>query len=73
MLRKQVFKTLAGAQKRAAFENAHCDGQYLYSVVRCLEGERDTAEFNVLRFSKYTWRIERKSRWFTPEVAKEIC
>ena len=59
MLRKQEFKTLAGAQKRAAFETAHCDGRYLYSVVRCLEGERDTREFNVLRFTRYTWRIER--------------
>ena len=59
MLRKQIFKTLAGAQKRARFETAHCDGRYLYSVVRCVEGERDTAEFNVLRFSKYTWQIER--------------
>jgi hypothetical protein len=63
MLRKQEFKTLAGAQKRAAFETAHCGGRYLYSVVRCLEGERDTAEFNVLRFTKYTWRLQRNGRY----------
>lgn len=59
MLLKQEFKTLAGAQKRAAFENAHCEGRWTYSVVRCVEGDRDLAEFNVLRFSKYTWRLER--------------
>ncbi len=62
MLRKQVFKTLAGAQKRAAFENAHSALHFFYRVVRFLEGERDTAAFNVLRFSKYTWRIERISK-----------
>ena len=71
MLRKQIFKTLAGAQKRVRFENAHCDGRYRYSAVRCLDGERDTAEFDVLRSdfapgnhpaSKYTWRLERATR-----------
>ena len=62
MIRKLEYKTLAGAQKRAAFETAHCDGRWLYSVVRFVEGERDTAEFNVLRFSKYTWRLERTKR-----------
>jgi hypothetical protein len=62
MLRKQEFKTLAGAQKRAAFETAHCEGRYRYDVVRCVEGDRDLAEFNVLRFSKYTWRLQRNGR-----------
>lgn len=62
MLRKQVFKTLAGAQKRVAFENVHCDDCWFYSVVRFVEDERDTAEFNVLRFSKYTWRLERTGK-----------
>jgi hypothetical protein len=61
MIRKQEFKTLAGAQKRAAFENAHCDKRYNFTVVRFVEGERDTREFNILRFSRYTWRIERKA------------
>lgn len=62
MLRKQVFKTLAGAQKRTAFENAHAKLHFLYRVVRCIEGEPDTKEFNVLRYSEYTWQIERISK-----------
>jgi hypothetical protein len=62
VLRKQVFKTWAGAQKRAAFETAHCGGRWNYVAVRCIDGERDTAEFNVLRFSKYTWQLWRAKR-----------
>jgi hypothetical protein len=80
MIRKQVFKTLAGAQKRAAFENAHCDKRYSFTVVRFVEGERDTREFNILRFSRYTWRIEKKPLLIVkskpapyPEAAKEMA
>lgn len=43
MLLKQVFKTLAGAQKRAAFEQAHPPhGQpqlYVYRVVKATSGD----------------------------------
>lgn len=60
ILLKQEFKTLRGAQKRAAFETAHCGGRWKYSVVRCRYGDRDLEEFNVLRYSRYTWRLERE-------------
>jgi hypothetical protein len=80
MLRKQEFKTLAGAQKRAAFENAHCDKRYHYAVVRCVAGVPDTDSFNILRYSRYTWRIEKKPLVIVkhqlapyPEAAKEMA
>jgi hypothetical protein len=60
-LLKQEFKTLSGAQKRAAFERAHCDGKYAYDIVRFIEDERDLKALNVLRWSEYTWRLERRT------------
>lgn len=57
MLLQQEFKTLAGAQKRAAFETAHCNGKYKYLVVRCYRGERDADGYD--REREYTFRLER--------------
>lgn len=51
MILKQVFKTLAGAQKRAAFENAHCEGRWIYRVVRFDD-----------KVSSPTWRLWRIHR-----------
>ena len=62
MLLKQEFKTLEGAQKRAAFETAHCGGRWTYSSVRCLGGNRDLEEFDPNIFPQYTWRLERTDR-----------
>jgi len=60
MLMKQQFKTLGGAQRRAAFEVAHCNGRFFYNVVRCVKGEPDpSAAINVTRFIKYSWRLDR--------------
>jgi hypothetical protein len=62
MLLKQEFKTLAGAQKRAAFENAHCDRRWVFSLVRCADGEPDSAKYDPAKFSTYTWRLGRAKR-----------
>lgn len=66
MLYTQVFKSLAGAQKRAAFENAHRkDGargnvNYRFFVVRCINGAPDCEPFNSR--VKYDYRIEKTLR-----------
>ena len=63
MLYQQVFKSLAGAQKRAAFERAHVkDGRrgnvnYRFFVVRCVNGKPDGEPFDSRR--KYDYRIEK--------------
>lgn len=62
MLYKQIFKTLAGAQKRAAFERAHAGDHgninYRFFTVRCLEdGTPDGQPYASGR--KYAYRIER--------------
>lgn len=63
MLYAQVFKSLANAQKRAAFENAHAkDGSrgnvnYRFFVVRCRNGKPDTLPFD--RRVTYDYRIEK--------------
>ena len=62
MILNKVFKTLNGAQKRAAFENAHCGGKYHYSVVRFYKDQPDTEPVNVLGWGYYTWRLERKNK-----------
>jgi hypothetical protein len=59
MLLVQQFKTFEGARKRAAFENAHCERRYRYTVVRCLNGEPDTMSFDKQRFKEYTYRLDR--------------
>jgi len=38
MILKQVFKTPTGANKRARFENTHCNERYHYNVIRFFEG-----------------------------------
>ena len=65
MILNKVFKTLNGAQKRAAFENAHCGGKYHYSVVRFFKGELDTEPVAVFGWGYYTWRLERKNKTTT--------
>jgi hypothetical protein len=51
-----VFKTLAGAQKRAAFETAHSK-TYVYQVIRCLDGKPNFAPYNPTY--GYTWQLQR--------------
>jgi hypothetical protein len=67
MLKAQQFKTLAGAQKRAAFENAHCKGRYLFQPVRCVNGEPDS--FPITAHIQYTWRLRRTIRMPNPFMA----
>lgn len=57
-LMKQVFKTLAGAQKRVAFKNAHSTSDFRYQHVRCVGpySRRDEQEYDPDK--TYTWRIE---------------
>ena len=62
MILKQVFKTPHGADKRAAFENAHCKGKYLYTVVRFFCGELDVDPVVGYRWDRYTWRLERTTK-----------
>jgi len=63
MLYKQVFKTLEGAEKRAAFERAHVrDGQrgnvnYRFFVIRCRDGVPDELPFDSK--VKYDYRIQK--------------
>jgi len=65
MLLKQTFKTLAGAQKRAAHENAHSTN-YKFVPVRCLasDGDFDALKFDPSLFERggYVWRLERTIR-----------
>lgn len=65
MLLKQEFKTLAGAQKRAAFENAHCDKRYLFTPVRCFNGVPDPGPY-MSPSADYTWRLKKESRTHAP-------
>ena len=62
MLLKQVFKTAEDADKRAAFETAHCNGKYFFRARRCVAGEPGPQPFHRHRWSEYTWRIERTHR-----------
>ena len=62
MILKKVYKTLNGAQKRAAFENAHCGGRYHYSVVRFIGDRVDPDQVNVFYWGKYTWRLKRETK-----------
>lgn len=62
MLLKQNFKTQAGAQKRAAFENAHCNSRYYFVAIRCLNGDPDNQPLDRDRFNEYTWRLSRTVR-----------
>jgi hypothetical protein len=60
MLLVQIFKTLEGAQKRAAFENAH-SAMHRFRVVRCHpSGAVDTGAFACAGF--YVWRSEKELR-----------
>lgn len=61
MLLKQVFQSLAGVQKRVAFENAHANPGWSYTAVRCVgpDSHRDTAEYDFSGKTKYTYRIEK--------------
>ena len=52
----QQFKTLAGAQKRAAFKNAHSD-RYHYEIVRLVDGEIDVNPFG--QSKTYTYRLNK--------------
>lgn len=58
----QVFKSYDGAQKRAKFENAHCDGKYIYTPIRFRCGEVDGEPMVQERWLEYTWRLLRTNR-----------
>ena len=62
MLLKQSFKSLSGAQRRAAFENAHCDRKFVFTLVRCVGDEPDTLAFTRERYGLYRWRIKKEPR-----------
>jgi hypothetical protein len=63
MMLKQVFKTAAGADKRALFETRH-SFMFTYRAVRVWRGEPDRHPFDRGRFlrSEYTWQLERTLR-----------
>lgn len=65
MILKKIFKTLNGAQKRAAFENAHCGGKYHYNVIRFVGDKPDTEHVHVFNWHKYHWRLERTTKTTT--------
>jgi hypothetical protein len=60
MLLKEHYKSLSGAQRRCAFENANSHGKYRYTIIRCLGDEPDIGQFNRERYGTYTWRIKRE-------------
>jgi hypothetical protein len=60
MLLKQHYKSLSGAQRRCAFENAHGRGKYKYTIIRCIGDEPDIGKFSRERYGVYTWRIKRE-------------
>jgi hypothetical protein len=72
MILKQKFKTLAGAQKCCAFENAHRHVLYgnenmVYSIVWFVDGNRctfpDTISREVLEAKdRVHWQIEKKRK-----------
>ena len=58
MIRAQVFKSLAGAQKRAAVETAHSKHTD-YAVAWCNEhGQPLPPGFSNERGKSYTWRLQ---------------
>lgn len=59
MIYKQIFRTLAGAQKRADFETDHCNGKFRFYPRRYLSGERDFLYYDPYFAKAYYWRIER--------------
>ena len=65
MILKKVFKTPEGAHKRAAFENAHCNGKYHYRSIRFIGDKPDTEPVNVFNWGKYHWRLERTTKTTT--------
>lgn len=60
MILKQVFKTWAGAQKRAAFENAHTK-KHRFFVVAC-DGSGEPLPNRLGYLGIRTYRIEKKSK-----------
>ena len=71
MILAQKFKTLAGVQKRCAFENAHRDARYgnadkVYRIVWFVDGNRCTfpADISreVLESGRVHWQIEKAKR-----------
>jgi len=65
----QIFKTLEGARKRAAFENAHLTNRaqasrLAYFVVRFLDGKRDYEPYSsaASSASRYHWQLEKRKR-----------
>jgi hypothetical protein len=62
MLLKQQFKTMEGARKRAAFENAHCDRRFIFTPVRCVNGAPDPNPFEGNLMGLYTWRLKKEMR-----------
>jgi hypothetical protein len=69
MLLKQVFKTHAGACKRARFENTHCNGKYTFMTVRFRNGVLDLEPLAAARAHEYTWRLSRERTHRAPTAA----
>lgn len=63
MLLKQQFKTLEGASKRAAFENAHCQNRYRFTIVWCRNGvPNKKEEWTRDNHTEFTWQLEKVRR-----------
>jgi hypothetical protein len=58
-LTRLEFKTLDGAQRRAAFETAHSN--YVWFTCRCgLDGAPDYSDYDPQK--KYIWRLAKRKR-----------
>lgn len=62
MMLSKAYKTLAGAQKRASFENAYSK-THTYTAVRHLDHVIDTKPYDInIKSGRYTWRLEKLKR-----------
>jgi hypothetical protein len=57
MILKHEFKTFEGARKRAAFENAHCNHLFHYTIVCFRDGVPNARPFD--QTAAYKWRLNR--------------
>lgn len=63
MILAKPYLTLTGAQKRAAFENAHSK-THGYTIARYLDGAPDMGRYcaDCDKAKRYTWRIRKTKR-----------
>ena len=63
MILRQQFKTMEGAMKRAAFENAH-SRTHRFAIVRFHVGAVDLLPLSQQRWPWYHWRVEKTAYTF---------